>query len=125
MIDGTAAKLLIFISIKSINLFLGANSSKYIAAATPNGKAIIKVIDSINAEPTKAPKIPACSDSLESPDVKSVVLNLFSIIFCSCSCLTKLTCKSDILLELSGKLTSIFPFNSISTSSSRGSHKSI
>ena len=36
-IDGTAAKLFILTSIKSVNLFLGANSSKYIAAKTAMG----------------------------------------------------------------------------------------
>ena len=65
-----------FTSIKSINLFFGANSSKYIAAETPSGNAIRKVMVSISAEPTSAPKIPACSDSLESPDTNKVLLNL-------------------------------------------------
>ena len=68
-----------FTSIKSINLFFGANSSKYIAAETPSGNAIRKVMVSISAEPTNAPKIPACSDSLESPDTNKVLLNLFLI----------------------------------------------
>ena len=43
--DGTAAKLLILISIKSVILFLGANSSKYIDANTATGKASNKQIN--------------------------------------------------------------------------------
>ena len=42
--EGTAARLLIFISIRSVNRFFGANSSRYIAAATPIGKERINVI---------------------------------------------------------------------------------
>ena len=63
-IDGTAAKLLIFTSIKSVNLFLGANSSKYIAAKTATGKAIAKQTKIENIEPINELAIPANSASL-------------------------------------------------------------
>ena len=69
-IEGTAAKLLIFTSIKSV-IFPGfAKYSKYIAAITAKGRANNNVINNANAEPTTAPKIPALSGSLESAFVK-------------------------------------------------------
>ena len=43
-IDGTAAKLLILISIKSVSLFFGANSSKYTAADKAIGNEINRQI---------------------------------------------------------------------------------
>ena len=69
-------------STKSINLlFLGANSSIYIAVAIPIGKESIKVMLSAKSEPINAPKIPDCSDSDESPLVKKVLLKNLSIRF--------------------------------------------
>ena len=76
IIEGTAAKLFIFTSIKSVHLFFGANSSKYIAAVTPIGNDINRVKISVKNDPISAPFIPACSGSLESPLSKNFVLNL-------------------------------------------------
>ena len=66
-IDGTAARLFILISIKSVIRFLGANSSKYIDANIAIGKDNNKVIIIVKKDPTKAPPIPASSGFLESP----------------------------------------------------------
>ena len=55
-IEGTAAKLLIFISIKSVNLFLGANLSKYTAANKAIGKDMIKQTKIEKKDPSIAPQ---------------------------------------------------------------------
>ena len=68
--DGTAARLLILISIISVILFLGANSSRYTAASNAIGKAKIKQIIIEKKEPIIDPATPATSASLESPLVK-------------------------------------------------------
>ena len=44
------------------------------AAATPRGKATIKVIINMKNDPTNAPNTPASSGSLESPAVNKVEL---------------------------------------------------
>ena len=75
IIEGIVVRLFMFILTKLINLlFLGANSSIYIAVAIPIGKESIKVMLSAKSEPINAPKIPDCSDSDESPLVKKVLL---------------------------------------------------
>ena len=53
-------------SIKSVNLFLGANSSRNTPAATAIGKDKIRVINKVKKVPITEPKIPACSGSVES-----------------------------------------------------------
>ena len=74
--DGTAARLLIFTSMKSVNLFFGANSSKYIAANTAIGNEKIKHTNILKTVPIKELAIPASSASLESGLVKKLKLNL-------------------------------------------------
>ena len=66
IIEGTAAKLFMLTSIKSVNLFLGANSSRNTPAATAIGKDKIRVINKVKKVPITEPKIPACSGSVES-----------------------------------------------------------
>ena len=73
-IEGTAAKLLILTSMKSVILPGLAKYSKYIADITARGKASINVINKAKADPTAAPRIPALSGSLESALVKKVEL---------------------------------------------------
>ena len=46
-IEGTAARFEMFISIKSVNQFFGANSSKNIAVQTESGTASTKTIKTI------------------------------------------------------------------------------
>ena len=70
MIDGTAAKLLILISIKSNHLLRGANISKYKAANTAIGNETKKATSKDSAEPISAALIPANSGSRESALVK-------------------------------------------------------
>ena len=77
-IEGTAARLLMFTSIKEVNLFFGAKLSKYNAAITPSGNEIIKHTIMLYNDPTIAAATPANSGSLESPLEKSVQLNLVS-----------------------------------------------
>ena len=67
IIDGTAAKLLILTSIKSVNLFLTAKFSKYIAVKTPTGKLRMRVTKIVIKDPIVAPKKPATSGSRLSP----------------------------------------------------------
>ena len=62
-------------SIKSVNLFLGANSSRNTPAATAIGKDKIRVINKVKKVPITEPKIPACSGSVESAFKKSFYLN--------------------------------------------------
>ena len=45
--DGTAARLLMFTSRKSVNLFFGANSSKKTPAATAIGNERISVTNTV------------------------------------------------------------------------------
>ena len=70
IMEGTAAKLLMLTSIKCVQRLRGANSSRYIAAATPRGKESANVTRRVRAEPTTAPQMPACSASLLAPWVK-------------------------------------------------------
>ena len=70
-------------SMRSVQRFFGANSSRYSAAATPMGKENARVTTSAKKEPTTAPRIPASSGSRESPAVKKVALKRFSIRPCS------------------------------------------
>ena len=70
IIDGTAARLLIFTSKNSVNLFLGASSSRKTPAETAIGKDKINVIIIVRNDPTREPQIPACSGSVESALVK-------------------------------------------------------
>ena len=65
-IDGTAARLLIFISIKSVNLFLLENSSRYIAPKRPNGNDKSNTIIIVKNDPINDPPRPANS-AFESP----------------------------------------------------------
>ena len=74
-IDGTAARLFIFTSIKSVILPGLAKYSKYIEAITAKGKAKRIVTNKVKDDPTTAPRIPALSGSLESAAVKKVLLN--------------------------------------------------
>ena len=69
-------------------------------------------------DPSKAPKIPACSGSLESPLVNKVLLNLVSISLLISSFSIKDNLKLLILLSDSGSVRSILPLINISTSSS-------
>jgi hypothetical protein len=75
IIDGTAARLLIFTSIISVRRFSGANSSRYTAVAAPIGKDSKRVMIKVKKEPEAAPRIPASSGSRESSDRKKSVLN--------------------------------------------------
>ena len=92
--EGTAAKLLMFTSIKSVIRFLGAYSSRYTAAATPMGKDKAKVTSKVSKLPTTAPAIPAISGSEESPFVNKPVLNFRSSSPDSRSSLIQATCFS-------------------------------
>ena len=74
-IDGTAARLLIFISIKSVNLFLLENSSRYIAPKRPNGNDKSNTIIIVKNDPINDPPRPANSASLESHLEKNGKLN--------------------------------------------------
>ena len=56
IIEGTAAKLFMLTSIKSVNLFLGANSSRNTPAATAIGKDKIRVINKVKKVPITEPK---------------------------------------------------------------------
>ena len=79
MMEGTAARLLMFTSIKSVSLFCGANSSRYTAAAIPMGKEITRVTSMVNREPTMAPRMPALPGLRESPPLNRVSLKLVPI----------------------------------------------
>ena len=72
--DGTAAKLLMLISIKSNQRLRGANISKYNAAKTAVGKDNRKVNSKVKKEPRSALPMPANSASRESAAVKNLVL---------------------------------------------------
>ena len=65
IIDGTPAKLEIFISIKDVSLFFEAYSSKYIAAPTPIGILNNPVSPINHMEPNKAALKPASSGFLD------------------------------------------------------------
>ena len=69
-IDGTAARLLMFTSMRSVQRLRGANSSRYTAVATPSGNDNTSVTSNMKNDPTVAPQIPASSGSRESPAVK-------------------------------------------------------
>ena len=118
--DGTAARLLMLISIKSVHLFLGANSSRYMAAATPTGKDNTRVTIRVKKEPIVAPRTPASSGSLESPAVKKVVFHFFSIFPPDASCLIQAICL--FFRRPSPWRLSCFkcPLTTMSTSSSAG-----
>ena len=123
IIEGTAARLFIFTSIKSTNLlFFGANSSKKIAVAIPTGKDKIKVIVSANNEPIRAPRIPACSDWEESPLVNNVLLKNFSIKLLDSRVSIQSSSWLSILLLSSGRFLSMCPLNNMSTSSLANTH---
>src|SRR5699024_7648822 len=96
-IEGTAAKLFIFISIKSVSLFLGAYSSKYSEAATPTGKATIKTIKIKYKEPIKAVAKPAFSGLLESLFINKPLLKELYKKLSFFKILTQLTTRSEIL----------------------------
>ena len=54
IMEGTAARLLMLTSMISVQIFLGANSSRYMAAATPMGKDVARsAADEIPAERTR------------------------------------------------------------------------
>ena len=74
-IDGTAARLLILTSIRSVQRFLGANSSRYTAEPTPTGNVSARVTIMVSSDPTTAPQMPASSGSREAPLVKNSRLN--------------------------------------------------
>ena len=74
IIEGTAAKLLILTSIKSVNLFFGASSSRKTPAATAIGNDRINVTNNVKNDPTSEPQIPACSGSVESAFIKKFLL---------------------------------------------------
>ena len=116
-IEGTAAKLLILTSMKSVILPGLAKYSKYIADITARGKASINVINKAKADPTAAPRIPALSGSLESALVKKVELKNRSNLPSSFNLSIHSICLSLNLRFFSGELLSICPFISISTSS--------
>ena len=62
------------ISIMSVILFFGANSSKYKAHIIPIGKAKIRNIIITKNEPIKLAEMPAISGSLESANLKNFQL---------------------------------------------------
>src|SRR5690606_22943628 len=66
IMEGIAAKLLILISIMSVMILRGANSSKYKALITPTGKAQSRNIIIVKNEPIIPAAAPALSGSLES-----------------------------------------------------------
>ena len=70
MIEGTAARLLIDTSIRSVQRFFGAYSSRYSAASTPVGKAMRKAMKIVSTEPFNAPQIPATAGSVASAFLK-------------------------------------------------------
>ena len=67
IIDGTAARLFILTSIKSVIRFFIAKFSKYMAVKTPIGKLNNNVTVMVIKEPIVAPQNPATSGSLLSP----------------------------------------------------------
>ena len=74
IIEGTAARLLIDTSIRSVHRFLGAYSSRYSADKTPIGKASMIVIAIVSSDPFSAPQIPACVGSVASLPVRNWLL---------------------------------------------------
>mgnify|MGYP006233522769 FL=1 len=82
-IEGIAARLFIFTSIKSVKRPGFAKYSRYIDAITARGNANSTVIIKVKEDPTTAPNIPALSGSLESALVKKPVLNFKSAILFS------------------------------------------
>ena len=74
MIEGTAARLLIETSMRSVSLFLDAYSSKYNAARTPTGKASSRVIAIVISDPLNAAQIPTAEGSVASAPVRNVQL---------------------------------------------------
>ena len=65
----------------SVILFLGANSSKYIAAKIPSGKDKSKHTNNVKKDPTNEDATPASSGSLESAFVKNDQLSFETILF--------------------------------------------
>jgi len=78
--EGTAARLLMLTSIRSVQRFFGANSSRYTAVATPIGNDNRNVTTRVKNDPINAPRMPACSGSRESPLPNRTVLNCFWIL---------------------------------------------
>jgi hypothetical protein len=74
IIEGTAARLLIFISIKSVNFPGFENSSRYIEANIAIGKLSKKQIRIVKTDPITELATPADSGSRESPDEKYFLL---------------------------------------------------
>ena len=109
-IDGTAAKLFIFTSMKSVIRPGLAKYSRYMEAITASGSANITVTKRVRAEPTTEPNIPALSGSLESADVKNVLLNLSFAISLSTKLFTHAICLLLILLSSSGISMLNLPF---------------
>ena len=60
-IEGTAARLLMFTSINWVSRFLGANSSRKMAAKIPIGMATMPVTSIVSSDPTIAANDPASS----------------------------------------------------------------
>ena len=58
-IEGTPARFEMLVCNILVTQFLGAYSSRYIAAETPTGKAIIAVVPITQSEPQKADLKPA------------------------------------------------------------------
>ena len=106
IIDGTAAKLLILTSIKSVNLFLTAKFSKYIAVKTPTGKLRIRVTKIVIKDPIVAPKKPATSGSRLSPFKNKLLQILFLTLPREYKYSSHKTSSSSILRSLSGRLVS-------------------
>ena len=61
MIEGTPARLLMLVWMKSLNRFGLANSSRYTAAPTPTGTANRTVMATSQRDPRMAVRIPAVS----------------------------------------------------------------
>ena len=61
MIDGTPARLVTLISMRSVSQFLGAYSSRYRPAPTPSGTARNAVTSITRLVPTQADRMPARS----------------------------------------------------------------
>ena len=123
MMEGTAARLLMLTSMRSVSRLVGANSSRYTAAATPMGKDRARVTSRVRNEPTAAPRIPASSGSRESPAVKNVVLKRFPMRPARSSRSIQAIRSSLTRRSASGALRSMWPLTSMSTSSSAGTRR--
>src|SRR5687768_12732273 len=73
-IEGTPARLVTLISIRSENQFLGAYSSRYKPAATPIGTATKNVTSITSAEPTQADSKPALAARRDGNSLKNFKL---------------------------------------------------